>query len=373
MKKNLFLLGLAVAAMTSCTNDEVVEVNQSTQKVIGFETFVNKTTRGIIGAVDGTNLKNFWVLAQYGEDADNLTPLYDTPEKVTWDDDEDEWGSASTKYWSNNAYYFIAYADENTSDEAPDYVEITDGGALQITDYILDYDLKDDANDVDPLIPTQSSQKDIVADVLMTQGVMNREASVDFTLEHLLSKIKFTVINNGSFPMSITDLKVTPIHRKGSITINHATNLKSAPTWTLPEEDDDQQVIDIYPIEAKNEIAVGDQVNSADFLVLPQNLTGVKVEIKAQFYSPMGDVIDVKDFTDEKALTLSVAQYANWLPGNFYNYTISLPAAGKQIKFNLTGVTGWNPAAGETTNNDGTKTPNPIELNPNPNPTNDNE
>ena len=47
MKKNLFLLGLAVAALTSCTNDEVVEMQQPTQKAIGFETFVNKGTRAI--------------------------------------------------------------------------------------------------------------------------------------------------------------------------------------------------------------------------------------------------------------------------------------------------------------------------------------
>ena len=31
MKNNVFLLGLAVAAMTSCTNDEVVEMKQPTQ------------------------------------------------------------------------------------------------------------------------------------------------------------------------------------------------------------------------------------------------------------------------------------------------------------------------------------------------------
>ena len=104
---------------------------------------------------------------------------------------------------------------------------------------------------------------------------------------------------------------------------------------------------------------------SADFLVLPQDLANVKVEIEALFYDPNNpnDIIDQKDLTLDNALSLGVGNYTSWIPGNFYNYTISLPAAGKQIEFNLTGVTGWNPAAGETTNSDGTKTPNTIELN----------
>ena len=46
MKKMLLMLGVAAAAMTSCTNDEVVEMNPTA--TIQFETFVNKGTRATI-------------------------------------------------------------------------------------------------------------------------------------------------------------------------------------------------------------------------------------------------------------------------------------------------------------------------------------
>lgn len=53
MKKSILMLGLAVAAMTSCTNDEVMEVNQN--NLIKFESFVNKGTR----TVDEVKKKQF--------------------------------------------------------------------------------------------------------------------------------------------------------------------------------------------------------------------------------------------------------------------------------------------------------------------------
>ena len=370
MKRNLFLLGLAVAAMTSCTNDEVLEQAQPTQKAIGFESFVNKTTRanGVIGSVDKENLKNFWVFANYGTVANSYTDLYDEPEKIYWDETNEVWKSTTTKYWTNNTYNFVAYADENTSTSAPGYVDITTGGALQISNYVLDYTLRDAANNNVLLTPTVSNQKDIIADVVTIQGEMNVAKTVGFTFNHLLSKVKFTVINNSNYPMSISALKINGINIKGSITMNATTDLSVGPTWTLPAESS-REIIDIYPIAASStNIASAGQVASFEFLVLPQELTGVTAEISADFYDPnsLSDVIDQKIFTTtgEGALSLNLNEYPNWKPGYFYNYIISLPAAGKEIKFDVTDVEDWTPAAGTTTSGSETIIT-PIELNPN--------
>ena len=43
MKKSFFVLGVAVAALASCTNEEVVDMPQS--RAIQFGTFVNHSTR----------------------------------------------------------------------------------------------------------------------------------------------------------------------------------------------------------------------------------------------------------------------------------------------------------------------------------------
>ena len=111
MKKSFLMLGLAVAAMTSCTNDEVLEQNQSTRKAIGFESFVNKGTRAADGYVDVTNevtssnLKRFYV---YGNDSE--TNIFDNVSVIK---SGDEWvmQESNEKYWETKEYKFAAYAD----------------------------------------------------------------------------------------------------------------------------------------------------------------------------------------------------------------------------------------------------------------------
>ena len=45
MKRSLILLGAVTATLASCSKSEVVDVNDS--QAIGFETFVNKSTRAL--------------------------------------------------------------------------------------------------------------------------------------------------------------------------------------------------------------------------------------------------------------------------------------------------------------------------------------
>ena len=63
MKKSLFMLGLAVAAMTSCSNDELMEVN--TNNVITFESHVDKGTRAVTNTTTA-ELTKFYVFGSHG-------------------------------------------------------------------------------------------------------------------------------------------------------------------------------------------------------------------------------------------------------------------------------------------------------------------
>ena len=74
MKKTLWMLGVAVAALTSCTQSEVLDVPES--KMIGFEPFVGKSTRAAqmiqqaqrSGENAPDNLYQFWVFGIEGGD-----------------------------------------------------------------------------------------------------------------------------------------------------------------------------------------------------------------------------------------------------------------------------------------------------------------
>lgn len=323
MKKSILLLGMAIMGITSCTNDEVLEVKNN-EKAIGFQSFVNKGTRADVKTGE---LKNFWVQAQYG---DEYKSLFTSAENVYLDGTE--WKYTNTKYWTANTYYFVAYADDNTSITAPGYVTINNG-SLSISNFSPTYTAGSETT------AATSSTKDIVADVVETTGGVTRTDAVDFTFNHLLSKVTFTVVNTGEFPMEITALKITGLKQTGSITMAHNTDLTSDPIWRVSGED-----VTIYPIaQSSSNIAKNGRVASAEFLLIPQALDNVKFEIMATFYSSEGPV-SYKDFTGTNAGFIKTASYDSWLAGNVYNYTISLPSAAQPIEFNVssTGVTPWN-------------------------------
>ena len=121
MKKMLLVLGVAAAAMTSCTSDEVLEVNPTA--TIQFESFVNKGTRAttdvtnpvINEGVYSSGLKKFSV---YGScDGAPLTMFVGT--EVAWVDKDDDtagrwtYNNGTHANWTGGGYYFAAYADHN--------------------------------------------------------------------------------------------------------------------------------------------------------------------------------------------------------------------------------------------------------------------
>ena len=65
MKRSLILLGAVTATLASCSKSEVVDVNDS--QAIGFETFVNKSTRAVTndeGTVTNIGLKTVPISSQ---------------------------------------------------------------------------------------------------------------------------------------------------------------------------------------------------------------------------------------------------------------------------------------------------------------------
>ena len=116
MKKNLWMLGVAVAALASCTQNEVLEV--SNEKAISFDSFVEKGARATAD-ITKKNLTDFWVfgdkyvLGQTTEDYEDR--LFDN--ELVSKGTDGAWTYASPiRYWqSNKTYRFAAYSDANDS------------------------------------------------------------------------------------------------------------------------------------------------------------------------------------------------------------------------------------------------------------------
>ena len=345
MKKNLLLLGLAVAAMTSCTNEEVLSELQESPKAISFDSFVNKATRAVTPT--DANISKFYAYAYYDADQE----VFDG--EVVTKRDTIKWGYDNTAYWTQNVYQFAAYADGNNGDALTGVTFA--GEKLTIPSY------------------TVSDDKDLVADVI-TKDNSNFGAAaqdVQFTFDHLLTKVKFNIINTSpDYKMKITALTVTGAKATGKVDVT-----ASGAVWT---GDDKANAVTYTPVAASADTAYiakyvnnSDtcQVSSEEMFVMPQDLTNVKFSITATFYDDNNQVVATKTFTNAafagKNRTDNDKKEAvdAWAPGTSYEYTLSLPVAARPIVFGQPGIANWanggivelNP----TGNNEGVQTPTP--------------
>lgn len=207
--KKVLLIGLAATAMlASCSNDETVEMAQP--KAIGFSNvFVDNATRAAedpsYTITDGA--PNSWNFAVWGyEDA---VAILDK-EVVSYVGNG--WGYASTAYWAvNKDYNFYAMAPSSEKDK----VTVTKNGVSAITNFV-----NVDVNQKDLLYAKQSVAK-------MTD--LSNVQPVNFSFEHLLSKVKFTFIN--SLSNDLMKIKVVDIKINNPIETATATYANNDWTW----------------------------------------------------------------------------------------------------------------------------------------------
>lgn len=104
MKKNLVLAAVVLAAMSSCSKDEVIEVNNG--NAIAFRASIDKAiSRGPVTNL--ANLNAFNVTA-IGNDQNYFTDL-----AVTSSNQGKDWKTASTYYWPSFNLAFFAYAPQD--------------------------------------------------------------------------------------------------------------------------------------------------------------------------------------------------------------------------------------------------------------------
>lgn len=343
MKKSLWMLGLAVAAMTSCTNDEVLEQNQSTQKAIGFEGFVNKTTRGI-SETTNSGLEKFYVDGYYMLSDENVSVFEDEAvTKTTEDDGTVIWDYATDhyKYWTDNVYYFAGYAQSNNDDDPLDinFAPGTEDDAdKHFFSFTHEMSYINEANKLD------YSGQDIVADLVSIQGSTSANpGDVSFTFRHLFSKVKFTVYNTDpKFTMNITNLTINGVKYKGTFTSQYKDSwAPQTSDWNLINE----TYASFIPVVEQNDMHAwtSNDINEAasqasnELLVMPQDLANVTFTIEAEFYSGE-DLVYTKTFNNQSII---IGDNNKWEPNTYYNYTIKLPSAASRIEFGSQTVQGW--------------------------------
>ena len=307
------MLGLAVAAMTSCSNDELMEVN--TNNVITFESHVNKGTRAVTNTTSA-DLEKFYVFGSHG-----TTNVFDN---VAVTNDGTGWDYTNHVAWTANTYKFAAYATTNASAELGSSAVNYADGALTFSDVA--------ANDASDLVAATTT--------VDNTGLAN--AAVNLTFKHLLSKVQFVLKNNSSenYTMKVNNITFS-VQKQGDCEFNGTA------TWT-PEG----AASSLTTAGTTANIAKGANFESEDHIVIPnQNLANVKATFTVEFYDAADNKVFVKEYKADLVdpskstdVSLALAGGAKWQPGYLYKYTGSITPTTSYIQFTVTEVEGWDEA-----------------------------
>lgn len=183
-------------ALTACNNDETVEVAKG--NAIGFNSFVNKSTRG---AADDVTLKNLGSFELYGWRGNDV--LFNKQVVNVAEDGTSTY--SPEKYWeAGKTYNFEAIAPK-AGEKGVEFVAAKTGGTITFTN-----------NATTDLLYVKAEEKTMGAEIAAAP------AAVELNFAHQLARVKFTFKN--TFPntaaakLTIKDVKITNAYKKGSIT-----------------------------------------------------------------------------------------------------------------------------------------------------------
>lgn len=330
MKTNLFLLGMAVAAFSSCTNEEVTDVAQN--RAIKFNQFVENNTREV---QEVESLSSFYVFGKFGEISNSYTT------QIFNNESQD-----TPYYWVANKFYiFGAYADGNNG-KIEDVTFDSAKKQLVFTNYS-----PDDTKDLVAAISDEVESGD---------NSTTNDNKVSLTFHHMLSQVKFTfnTTDGKEYQIKISNLKINAVKTStGNITLKESNNVTI--NWentSATKGDYDYPFISDVANENKT-------ASSESKLVIPQNGTD---QLNVIFTATVtGGGLDNKtaNFTANLSVAENIAggsSNANtWIPGYRYNYTAEINAkmiseGGENtetlypITFNAT-VNNWETAENQNT------------------------
>ena len=291
MKNSLFLLGAAaVVALSSCTKNEVLEVAEN--RAIGVDAFTPNGTRAVNditgnGSETSPTFNKFYVYgsyASYANETANTTVVFNG-ETVSYNSG---WGYSPAQYWQNGNYKFAAYSNGN--EKINEGVTYTHDGGLQIANYTV--------GTSDLLYATAT------ADV---EDKTKYNKSVDFTFNHILSKVKFT-FDSSSFAdnlhVTVSNLQIDNSNKIGTYNGSAWASLSGSGAITY------------------NTIDVNASTYTAEeCYVLPQTTENLTASFTVTVTDALGATIMTKSFSN---VSLNVTNNKTWAAGFVYNYTTEL-------------------------------------------------
>ena len=322
MKKALLMV-FAVAAMASCTTNEVIDLNQ---EVIGFENaFIDNATRTIDPSITNETITDqtfqVWGTTQGDGTGEGLVQIFegvDVSYTTAW-----AYDAGYNQYWiPGNGYEFAALVNGGPvvlgANKLPETVKYTNTVGTK-----------------DLLYATASRAG---ADVKASGN-----EAVAFTFGHLLSKVQFTFkntmttnTNESLYTYRVSDIKITN-------SVGEAVCTLATPEWKDHTGGVKLEFGNISDGTADDAIEVGAVGAAAEAsshnarLLIPAKYGDATIEalhITCTIETLLnGSVVDTQAYNNDVDVTLE--------PGRAYNFVISKGNPGELIQFTVTSVNGW--------------------------------
>lgn len=304
MKKILLTLA-AVAALASCSNDDVLDYSRT--EIAFGSAFIENSTRALGDDYSGTKALQQFTL--YGTVTGNSSTvnLYNAA-TVSGTVGAATWNCSQTQYWVPNASYKFAAVVDGT-------VKTADANGMPLT---LGYTVANGGGDL--LYAEANATTNASA---TPSGSVNGSGVVEFTMNHLLSKVYFHVTNNaGSDAYS---------YQVTGITVNNA--LKEG-TYTIAQEKwEGTGDLDGLSFGTTGVLANGGEADATeDQLIIPAAQT-LDVVIS---YDILFKGTKISETTATKSLTHT------FLKNKVYRVGVVLPAPGNPIQFTISTAPAWN-------------------------------
>lgn len=330
MKRSLFMLGVAVAALSSCSQSEILEVAEG--RAIGFSSFVNNNTRAVTEIQTGLlESSQFNVFGNYGDGSNWEGKAY-----------QNEPGSNKYYWKESNTYRFGAYADGVT-------------GRIE--------NAKFDPSTKTLSFPQYSPNdaKDLIACVSQDVKVENvqEQRPVELNFKHMLSQVAFEFTTDAA---DIYELKISNVEITGAISkTSGSISVENGIVWDTNGAKYDEYVYESFTdgIDIADGKLQPARTSSQTKLVIPQVLgENVQVLFKATLKdgNNNGEELKEQNFRAKLTFTKSDAQGSSdpdsgkWTAGYRYKYTTKITAdmidgdlKDKDIEFTAT-VSDWENA-----------------------------
>ena len=209
MKTKSFLLGAAALMLaTACSNDEVVKVAENSA-AIGFNSFVNNSTRADYGSDAKPENLNVYGVSTNAE----INPFIVFNGDVVTNTGS-AWTYSPLRYWiSGNDYTFAAVAPAGVA-------TVEQGNGTN-------------AGGIETITFTNTGDIDLLYAEAAATGVAADNPNVEFTMGHMLSRVRFQFDNgmHSNYSIKVSDVHITNVLTEG--TINKA---KAETVWTATED-----------------------------------------------------------------------------------------------------------------------------------------